>query len=605
MARWLLMLAEFELKYVTKKSIKGRAVAEFLADCPVKGGEDAKIKFPDEDIMTLAEDVWKLYFDGAANQKGFAISVLLIAPDRSHILLAFKLNFEVTNNQAEYEACIVGMEAAIKIGIEKLEVVRDSNLEVSQANGDWKVKEEKLKPYHQDFEDLIPHFNKVTFTHVPRLKNQFADALATLASMIEIPIGVKLRPIVIEQRDTPVYQHVAIDEPDDGHLWYYYIWRFVERGEYPIEASKKDKIALQRMVAQYIICGRNLYRRSHCGMHKLCIHGTEARRVMEETHEGVYGPHMKGMMLVKKILRQGYFWSAMETECVEYVRRCHKCQIHANLTHVPPSELHQMTSPWPFSYEVPQAFVSDNGVHFKGRAREILDEFQIQVHKSTTYRPQTNGAMDAANKTIKAILEKTIQSARDCHEQLPLALWGYRTSVRTPTGATPYSLVYGMEAVLPIKLEVPSLRTMVECEVQETEWLSNRFEELILFDERWLRALYHIQWYQRRIARAFNKKVRPRDLAEGDMGSRIESVFLGPGSRSNIPPKPLPVAPANHHRWVRMRIGHLTSSPESLIVAKNGVTKEGQDIYHNLSRGLLSKAKLTLNPIGNIESESL
>ncbi|XP_058185730.1 uncharacterized protein LOC131302955 [Rhododendron vialii] len=221
MAQWLLMLAEFELKYVTRKSVKGRVVAKFLADCPVEGGEDAEFKFPDEDVMTLVEDVWKLYFDRAANQKGFGIGVLLIAPNGSHIPLAFKLNFEVTNNQAEYKACIVGMEATIKIRIEKLEVVGDSNLVVSQANGDRRVKEEKLKPYHQDLEDLIPHFNKVTFTHIPRLKNQFADALATLASMVEILIGVKLRPIMIEQRDTPVYRHVmTIDEPNDGYPWY-------------------------------------------------------------------------------------------------------------------------------------------------------------------------------------------------------------------------------------------------------------------------------------------------------------------------------------------------------------------------------------------------
>jgi hypothetical protein len=114
-------------------------------------------------------------------------------------------------------------------------------------------------------------------------------------------------------------------------------------------------------------------------------------------------------------------------------------------------------------------------------------------------------------------LEKTIESSRDWHEKLPLALWGYRTSIRTPTGATPYSLVYGMEAVLPIELEVPSLRVMIENEINEADWLSDRFSELMLFDERRLRALYHIQGYQRRIARAFNKKVKSRDLIEGDM----------------------------------------------------------------------------------------
>lgn len=65
---------------------------------------------------------------------------------------------------------------------------------------------------------------------------------------------------------------------------------------------------------------------------------------------------------------------------------------------------------------------TDNGVHFKGQAQEVLEEFKIQVHKSTVYRPQANGAVEAANKTIKTILEKTTESIRNWHEQLPLAL---------------------------------------------------------------------------------------------------------------------------------------------------------------------------------------
>ncbi|KAI8568216.1 hypothetical protein RHMOL_Rhmol02G0180800 [Rhododendron molle] len=142
LARWLLMLAEFDLEYVTRKSVKGRAVAEFLADHPVDGPEDSDFVFLNEEVLTVVDDVWTLYFDGAANQKGYGIGVLLITPDGSHIPLAFKLNFDVTNNQAEYEAYIVGMEAALTLGVEKLEVIGDSNLVVSQANGDWKVLEE-------------------------------------------------------------------------------------------------------------------------------------------------------------------------------------------------------------------------------------------------------------------------------------------------------------------------------------------------------------------------------------------------------------------------------------------------------------------------------
>src|ERR1700728_2045519 len=85
LARWLLLLADLDIKYVTRKSVKGRAVAEFLADHPVEGPEDVEFEFPDENVMTATNDVWTLYFDGAAYQKGFGIGVLLISPEGSHI----------------------------------------------------------------------------------------------------------------------------------------------------------------------------------------------------------------------------------------------------------------------------------------------------------------------------------------------------------------------------------------------------------------------------------------------------------------------------------------------------------------------------------------
>ncbi|XP_028082325.1 uncharacterized protein LOC114283654 [Camellia sinensis] len=88
--------------------VKGRAVAEFLADRPVKGDEDIEYLFPDEEILQVEEETWKMYFDGTANQYGYGINVLLIAPDDSHIPLAFKLHFKISNNETEYKACITG-----------------------------------------------------------------------------------------------------------------------------------------------------------------------------------------------------------------------------------------------------------------------------------------------------------------------------------------------------------------------------------------------------------------------------------------------------------------------------------------------------------------
>ena len=86
----------------------------------------------------------------------------------------------------------------------------------------------------------------------------------------------------------------------------------------------------------------------------------------------------------------------------------------------------------------------------------MCEDFKIPHHYSTPYRSKMNGAVEAANKNIKKIVQKMTVSYKDWHEMLPFALHGYRTSVRTSTGAMPYSLVYGMEAVLPFEIEVPS-----------------------------------------------------------------------------------------------------------------------------------------------------
>ena len=80
-----------------------------------------------------------------------------------------------------------------------------------------------------------------------------------------------------------------------------------------------------------------------------------------------------------------------------------------------------------------------------------------------------NGAIEAANKNVKKFIAKATKTYRDWHEKLPFALHVYRTRVRTSTRAPPYSLVYRMEAVLPIEVEIPSLRVLREVELEETE----------------------------------------------------------------------------------------------------------------------------------------
>ena len=80
----------------------------------------------------------------------------------------------------------------------------------------------------------------------------------------------------------------------------------------------------------------------------LCLKRASADRVMRVVHAGVYGPHMGGHMLMRKIMKTSYFWLTIETDCCQFVQRCPECQMHKDLIHIPPSELHALTSLRPF-----------------------------------------------------------------------------------------------------------------------------------------------------------------------------------------------------------------------------------------------------------------
>ena len=579
-SKWQVILAEYDIKYVTRKSIKGSTIADHLAANPIEEHQPLNFSFPDEDLCALeAEDEevlgdkWKMYFDGAVNMHGNGVGAVLIAPNNRQFPIALKLNFDCTNNMAEYEACICGLQAAISLKIKELEVFGDSALIIYQIKGDWQTKDEKLIPYQKYLSQLCEEFEEISFSHLSRDKNLFADALATLAVMIKLECGVHMQPLRIGTQDTHSYC-LNVEEELDGLPWFHDIKEYITRREYPAGANENDKRTLRRLAMNFFFSEGILYKRSYDGTLLRCVDAKEASFILAEVHEGTCGTHASGHTMARQIQRAGYFWMTMERDCVEYVRRCRKCQIYADRINAPPAPLHNMSTPWPFAmwgidiigpinpkasnghrfilvaidyftkwieacsyasitqkvfvkflknniicrYGVPERVITDNGTNLNGtEVRKLCGEFRIKHHNSAPYRPQMNGAVEAANKNIKKIIEKMTITYKDWHEMLPYALYGYRTTMRTSTGATPYSLVYGMEAVLPIEVEIPSLRVILEAEVDEDQWVKARYEQLNLIDEKRLTAMCHGQLYQRRIARAFNKKVRPREFREGDL----------------------------------------------------------------------------------------
>ena len=189
--------------------------------------------------------------------------------------------------------------------------------------------------------------------------------------------------------------------------------------------------------------------------------------------------------------------------------------MHDDLIHVPPSELHALTSSWPFSIW---------GIDIIGKISPKSSCEHEFILVAIDYFTKW---VEAANKNIKRILRKMVETSRDWSEKLPFSLWAYCTSFHTSTGAMPYSLVYGMEANLPIEIEMGSLRVTLEQQISETEWAHSRFDQLSLLDERRLRAADHVQAYQRKMARAFKKRVKPRPLQRGDLVLRVLRGLAG------------------------------------------------------------------------------
>ncbi|KAL6315066.1 hypothetical protein AAG906_030919 [Vitis piasezkii] len=532
--RWLVFLTEFDSHYVSQKSIKGSVVADHLASLPTIESRLINDDFPDEEFVAMTRlSGWCMYFDGAANHSRYGIGVL-------SVLLTFLDYHPTTNNIVEYEACILSLETALELGIPQMDVLGDSNLVLRQVRGDWKTRDAKLKPYHAYLELLIEKFEELKYIHLPRAHNQFVDALATLASTVDILTNVVVHPLLIETRSIPAYCHL-IDETkvQDDLPWFHDIRQFLRFSTY--------------LEAAFVICGETLYRRSVDGILLLCLDRASSNRVMREVHAGVCGPHMGQHMLTHKIMRVGYFWLTMETNCCQFVHRCPECQMHGDLIHVPPSELHVLTSPWPFSvwgidiigkispkssnghefilvaidyftkwvevasyakltstrvanfirshiicrYGVPHELISDRGAHFRVEVETLLQKYGIQHHRSSAYKPQTNGAVEAANKNIKRILRKMV--------------------------------------VLPIKTEMGSLRVALEQQISETEWAQARFDQLNLLDERRLRAADHVQAYQRKMACAFRKRVKPRPLYKGDLVLRMLRGLIGDPMRKFRP----------------------------------------------------------------------
>ncbi|XP_072065252.1 uncharacterized protein [Arachis hypogaea] len=236
----------------------------------------------------------------------------------------------------------------------------------------------------------------------------------------------------------------------------------------------------RRQASFFTIYNNCLYRRGFSRPLLKCLCRTEAELALAEAHEEICGTHIGAQSLYSKILRARLYWPTIRQDC--------------------------------------QAKVKTN--------------LKIKQHFSSVEHPQTNGLAEAANKVILHALRKNLNDAKGLWAELiPEIIWGYNTTIHSTTKETPFHLVYGSDAMIPVEISQSSLRT--ELADQTTQDIARQFELDLIEELRSSTAIKHLAM-QQHIARRYNQRLHPRSFRTNDLVLRKIEQARRPSSHGKL-----------------------------------------------------------------------
>ncbi|XP_026438995.1 uncharacterized protein K02A2.6-like [Papaver somniferum] len=391
---------------------------------------------------------------------------------------------------------------AEELNLGAIDVKEDSKLVTNKISGDFQVKEAHLEPYRAEAQELIARRGSTVIEHTIKSINKHADALATLAAKIQLNEADEGTMVVKRSALPSTRKEDASFELKDD-------WRTTYIEDLTREAD--DQLLPVKVLKQFFVVRGALYFRKSGGALSRCVGKLEAQEILNRVHEESCG-QTEGIPLYRWLQRMGVYWPNMEVQAAVVQDKCDDCQAPSQQTEIcsveiedwrwgldiigpikPTSSGHhkyiitatEYSSKWveviplrDYSgtgnaafikehiigrFGAPMIIRSDNGTSFVNQTViDLLDQYGIKFHTSTVYYPQGNGQAEATNKTLLRILSRMVHDHhRSWHEQLPLALWAYRISKRSSTGASPYSLVYGEYATLRAEIAIPFARVAV------------------------------------------------------------------------------------------------------------------------------------------------
>ncbi|GJT42133.1 reverse transcriptase domain-containing protein [Tanacetum coccineum] len=333
-----------------------------------------------------------------------------------------------------------------------------------------------------------------------------------------------------------------------------------------------------------------------------CVFGKEANEILMACHNGPTGGHHSANYTARKVFDTGFFWPTIYKDAFNLVKHCDACQRQGKISQrdeMPQNAIQvceifdlwgiDFMGPFPSSrgnkyilvavdylskwveakalptndarvvckflkslfarFGTPRAIISDRGTHFcNDQFAKVMAKYGVTHRLSTPYHPQTSGQVEVSNRGIKRILERTIGENRaSWSDKLDDALWAFRTAYKTPTGCTPYRLVYGKACHLPIELEHKAFWALKQTNLDLNLAGKNRKSQINELNELRDEAYENSLLYKEKTKRLHDSKIKNRVFNVGDQvllfnsrlkifSGKLKSRWSGPFTIANVYP---------------------------------------------------------------------
>ncbi|GJT35389.1 reverse transcriptase domain-containing protein [Tanacetum coccineum] len=351
--------------------VKGKILTDSIVERPEKESSDTLMEVEEE-----LPEPWILFTDGSSCTDGSGAGLILANPEGKEFTYALRFRFDAINNEAEYEALIVGLQTAKQMGVKNLQENVDSRLVANQLNRTYVAKEADMIRYLEKVRTLTSNFKAFSIRQVPRILKE------------------------------------------EGDTWMTPIFEYLKDETLPADVKK-------------------------------------ARAGID-----IAGPFPEGPGKVKfLIVAVDYFTKWIEAKPVATITGNQiKKFVWDNIV---------------CRFGLPGEIILDNGKQLRDNPfKDWCEKLCIRQNFAFVKHPQTNGLVERANRSLgEGIKARLDARSKNWMEELPHVLWAHRTMIKSSNGDTPFSLTYRTEAVIPVEIGMPTLRTLEVDLVQNNEAL--------------------------------------------------------------------------------------------------------------------------------------